>query len=80
MLNILYFKKLTKLMLILLYLAIYNNCTDIVRPDDILSIPQRHYLGNDLRLDGYYRELNGYLKVYFLYHDGSSLRKYFSCQ
>jgi hypothetical protein len=63
-----------KIISIVFFLAILNNCKDMVREDDKLSISKRPYLGSNLRFDGYYyRELNGYLTVYFLYRDGTVL-------
>lgn len=70
--NIIYIR--IQLIYFIFFLPILTSCIEMVGEDDKLSITKRPYLGSDLRFDGYYyRELNGYLTVYFLYRDGTVL-------
>jgi len=53
----------------------YLNCSVLNGPDDSLTLSKRPYIGNDLRLDGYYYHLNpdGYIDIEFLYENGICL-------
>lgn len=64
-----------KLLLLFVLLTLVGSCKkDVMRGDDKLSIQKMPYTGNQLRTDGYYyRSIDDYLTVYFLYNDGTIL-------
>jgi hypothetical protein len=64
-----------KLLLLVVLLALTGSCKkDIMIEDDKLSLQKIPYTGNQLKIDGYYyRDINHYLTVYFLYSDGTIL-------
>ncbi len=68
------FIKIINHLILSLCLAILSNCKDIVRQDEHLSISKDPYLGNDLRLEGYYHaHIQDFIQVYFFYRDGTLL-------
>ena len=64
-----------KRLLFMAFLGLTWSCKEgIFKDDDTLSIQRRPYVGNQLRIDGYYyRSIDDRLTVYFLYQNGTIL-------
>jgi hypothetical protein len=70
-------KNISMKILIIIIMSLFCNCSkDNLWKDDELSIPKTPYLGNELRMNGYFYHPYGTpekLTIYFFYKDGTIL-------
>jgi len=65
--------KTTTLLSIIVCLLMLISCSDLLFPDENLTIKRSDYTGNELRIDGYYHlfnEKNNITVVYYFYRNG----------
>lgn len=63
-----------KVLIIMAVMLTSYSCNKDGFTDDELSIEKTPYVGNQLRIDGYYScKFGDVYRIYFLYHDGTVL-------
>ena len=69
--------KTTILLIVLSVLSMFLSCCSKLFPDEKLTLQRRDYAGNELRIDGYYYNVNyNVISIYFLYRNGIILYGY----